>query len=352
MASNPPLDSTGDWLIDYFGPWLNDTHPNPAKPGELRWYLPGEDGKDYECRKGDSTVIAGQTVYAQSRTFIPSFFTDNPFYDAQKYAASLAAVPEEFRARLISGNFMLARQDQPNQVIPTAWIRAAQARWTSKPPQGVPMCAMGVDASGGGDDPMVMAPRHDGWFAPLIEIPGKDIPMDRIGPHCAGLVISHRRDDALVTVDMGGGYGGSTHDHLKANGVEVYGYKGAEGTTKRSRDGKMKFVNVRSAACWALREALDPAQEGGSPICLPDDPVLVADLTALTFEPTPNGIKVIPKEKVCEILMRSTDRGDAVVMSWWTGPKMITHYSQWQKDQRVGGMRNAPLKADLGPRRR
>lgn len=350
MASNPPLDSTGDWLIDYFGPWLNENHPNPAKPGELRWYLPAEDGRDRECDKGDWTMVAGQQVYAQSRTFIPSFFTDNPFYDAQKYATSLGAVPEEYRARLVSGNFMLARRDQPHQVIPTAWIRAAQQRWTAKPPQGVPMCAIGVDASGGGADPMVLASRHDGWFAPLIEVPGKDIPEDRIGPYCAGIVVSHRRDDALVTIDMGGGYGGSTHDHLKANGVEVYGYKGAEGTTKRSRDGKMKFVNVRSAACWTFREALDPAQEGGSPIALPDDPVMVADLTALTFDPTPNGIKVITKEKVCELLMRSTDKGDAIIMSWWSGPKMITHYHEWRADQRINRVKNPQV--NLGPRRR
>lgn len=350
MASNPPLDSTGDWLIDYFGPWLNDTHPDPALPGELRYFLPDDDGKDRECNAGEWTMVAGEKVFAQSRTFIPSRFTDNPFYDAQKYAASLAAVPEEYRDRLISGNFMLARRDQPHQVIPTAWIRAAQARWTPKPPPGVPMCAMGVDASGGGADPMIMAPRHDGWFSPLIEIPGKDIPDDRIGPFCAGLVVSERRDDALVTIDMGGGYGGSTHDHLKANGVELHQYKGAESTAKRSRDGKMKFVNVRSAACWMFREALDPAQEGGSPIALPDDPILVSDLTALTFEPTPNGIKVIPKEDVCKLLQRSTDRGDAVIMAWWHGPKVANVRGGWSAEH--GGKRRRSIAVDLGPRRR
>lgn len=350
MASNPPLDSTGDWLIDYFGPWLNETHPNPAMPGELRWFLPDEDGKDRECEEGEWIMLAGQKVYATSRSFIPSKFTDNPFYDAQKYASTLASVPEEFRGRLISGNFMLARADQANQTIPTAWIRAAQARWESKPPEGVPMCAIGVDASGGGSDPMVMAPRYDGWFAPLIEIAGKDIPVDFIGPHCAGLVVSHRKHDALVIIDMGGGYGGSMHDHLKGNDIEVIRYKGAEGTTKRSRDGNMKFTNVRSAAYWTFREALDPAQEGGSPIFLPEDPKLVADLTAPTFEMTPNGIKVEPKEKVCERLGRSTDRGDAAVMAWWAGPKMPTHFGVWQADQRVN--RRATPQVNLGARRR
>ncbi len=350
MASNPPLDPVGDWLIDYFGPWLNEKHPNPAQPGELRYFLPDEEGRDVECKKGDWTMVAGEKVYAQSRTFIPSRFTDNPFYNAQKYATALSGVPQEYRARLISGNFMLARQDQPYQVIPTDWIRMAQARWTPTPPEGIPMCAMGVDASGGGHDPMMIAPRYDGWFAPLIEIPGKEIPIDRIGPYCAGLVVSYRKHDALVIVDMGGGYGGSMHDHLIANGVEVQRYKGAEGTTRRSRDGKMKFTNVRSAAYWMFREALDPAQEGGSPIMLPEDPALVADLTAPTFEMTPNGIRVEAKEDVCDRLGRSTDRGDAVAMSWWAGAKMPSHYGVWQADQRVNPRRE--FQVDLGPRHR
>jgi hypothetical protein len=351
-TGNPPTRAKGLWVIKRWGAWLDPTHPNPAKPGELRWYTTDEEGRDVEVDGPGPHLIGGEMVRAKSRTFIRSKLSDNPDLASTNYASTLAALPKELRDAYRDGRFDASLKDDPHQIIPTSWIRLAQQRWTSRPPQGVPMCAMGVDASGGGEDPMVMAPRHDGWFAPLIAIPGKDIPVDRIGPHCAGLVVSHRRDDALVIVDMGGGYGGSMHDHLKANGVEVCGYKGAEGTTKRSRDGKLKLVNVRTAAYWSFREALDPAQEGGSPIMLPEDPELVADLTAATFEVTPHGIRAESKEKVCERLGRSTDKGDAAVMSWWTGPKMITHFSQWRADQRAGGARNAPLKANLGPRRR
>jgi hypothetical protein len=53
-----------------------------------------------------------------------------------------------------------------------------------------------------------------------IEVPGKDIPMERAGAYCAGIVVSHRRDGALVVVDMGGGYGGPIYEHLSANHVE------------------------------------------------------------------------------------------------------------------------------------
>jgi hypothetical protein len=91
----------------------------------------------------------------------------------------------------------------------------------------------------------------------------------------------------------------------------------------------MKFVNVRTAALWGMREALDPGQPGGSPIALPPDPKLLSDLVAPTFEITPQGIKAEPKEKVMERLGRSPDRGDTVVMCWYAGPRYATHAMEW-----------------------
>ena len=263
-----------------------------------------------------------------SRTYIHASVSDNPWYAASDYERQLDAMPEPYRS-LLMGGFKTSFKDQDNQVIPTSWVIKAQTRWNPKPPTEVPMCAIGVDASGGGNDPMVLARRYDGWYAPLIKIPGKDIPMDRAGSYCAGQVLSYRRDDALITIDLGGGYGSSMYEHLKANDIAVKGYKGAEGTTRRSIEGKLKFVNTRSAAYWRMREALDPGQPGGSPISLPDSPELVADLTAPTFEPTPAGIRIESKEKVCDRLGRSTDSGDAVVMAWWEGERKVENALDW-----------------------
>jgi hypothetical protein len=351
LATNPPLTAEGLWVNKMFAPWLDPTYPYPAKDGELRWVISDEDGKDeWVAGPNDTrTNSKGKVIRPTSRTYIRAQVSDNPFYAATDYERQLDAMPEPYRS-LLMGGFHTTFKDAPNQVISTAWVKLAQERWKPKPPEGVPMCAIGADASGGGDDPMVLAPRYDGWFAPLIEVPGKEIPIDRIGPYCAGLVVSHRRDNALIVIDMGGGYGGSMHDHLKGNEVEVQRYLGAESTTRRSRDGKLHFTNTRSAAYWSFREALDPAQPGGSPIALPDDPILVADLTAPTFEPTPHGIRIESKEKVCERLGRSTDHGDAVVMAWWSGAKMPTHYHEWRADQRLN--RNAPIKVNMGSRRR
>jgi hypothetical protein len=117
----------------------------------------------------------------------------------------------------------------------------------------------------------------------------------------------------------------------------------------RTHDRQMGFPNLRSAAIWKFREALDLSQPGGSPIALPDSPTMVADLTAPTYEVTPRGYKVESKEDVCARLGRSTDEGDAVVMAWTSGAKRATHHREWTSED--GGRRKS-ISVDLGPRRR
>jgi hypothetical protein len=338
LATNPPITAEGQWIVGYFRPWLDITHHNPAKPGDLRWFVTDPDGKDMEVDGPEPITFPGLTkpTIPKSRTFIPAALADNPFLINTGYQAELDALPEPYRSAVRDGNFMAARQDAPNQVIPAAWVISAQERWTKTPPRGIPMCTLSVDASGGGDDPMVLSSRHDGWFAELIEVPGKSIPMASIGKFSAGVVVAHRRDGATVVVDMGGGYGSALYEHLKDNDIQTVAYKGAETATKRTFDRKLGFVNKRSESYWKFREALDPNQPGGSPIALPPDPKLVADLTAPTFEIVARGVKVEPKEKIIERLGRSTDRGDAVVMAWSAGATMATHASVWSqagKDQ-------------------
>lgn len=331
IASNPPVDSVGDWLIDFFGPWLNHTHHNPAKPGELRWFIINGEGKSQEVPGPEPVTIGGATYEPHSRTYIPAGLEDNPFIDAPDYRKRLQAMPEPYRSILTSGNFMLARQDDQWQAIPTDWVRQAQARWTPSPPQGVPMCAMGVDPAAGGQDETVIATRHDGWYAPLLAVPGSKTPN---GKDIAGLIVVNRRDGAQVAIDMGGGYGGVPYTQLKDNGIEAAAYKGAEASARRTADKKLGFTNKRSEAYWRFREALDPSQEGGSPIALPDDPKLVADLTAPRFEVTSRGIKLEAKEDVCERLGRSPDRGDAVVMAWSVGSTAANIQGGWKAHNR------------------
>lgn len=350
LASNPPLDSTGDWLIEYFAPWLDPQHPDPAREGELRYFLPkgGDETGDRECRPDEFIMLHGVKVTPQSRTFISSRFTDNPYYDHEQYAKSLAGLPDAERDKLISGNFLMDRQDDAWQCIPTAWIKAAQDRWTHVPPVGVPMCCIGVDVAQGGADDTVLAPRYDGWFAKLITEPGRSTPS---GTDVAGLVVSKRRDGCKVVIDIGGGWGGDAYAHLKANGVDVDSYMGVKPSVRRTKDKLLKFFNIRSEAYWRLREALDPGQEGGSPISLPPDPRLLAELTAPTYDIDRGQIRVMAKDAVVEKLGRSPDRADAVVMSWHGGAKAPDSYSMWRGEHR--SVHRAPaVKLGYASRRR
>lgn len=348
MGSNPPLDSVGDWLIEYFAPWLDPQHPNPAEEGELRYFQPKDDGQGYrECEKDDFIEIHGVRVAPQSRTFISSKFTDNAFYDAEQYAKSLAGLPDSVRERLTTGNFLLDRTDDIWQLIPTQWAKEAQARWKPQPPAGVPMCAIAIDVAQGGSDTTAVSPRHDAWFAKLIVVPGKETPD---GKSAAGVVIKHRRDNAPVIVDLGGGWGGDCYGHLKENGVDATGYLGVKATAGRSVDGKLGFTNVRTKAYWRFREALDPSQPGGSSVALPPDSVLLADLCAPRYRVTTNGIEAESKKDVVKRLGRSTDRGDAVVMCWSIGIKAaniqggFAQYGRNRKPQVVLGHRAARRK--------
>ncbi len=363
IGSNPPRTSDGLWLVRWFAPWLDPKFPDPAIPGELRWAIyvsRGEESEMVWVEGPGEYDMDGEKYLAKSYTFIPASLADNPYRDTPEYRAQLQSLPEPLRSQLLYGKFSTSMKDAANQTIPTAWVQLAQERWVEKPPKGVPMCAIGVDASGGGNDPMIMAPRYDGYFPALIEIPAADIPVKAAGSYCAGQVVAARRDRAEVTIDMGGGYGGPIYEKLVENDIEPNRYKGAEKSMRRSRDGQMKFTNVRSAALWAFREALDPDQPGGSPIMLPPDQRLLADLTAPTFKITPNGIQCEAKDDVCKRLGRSTDRGDAAMMSWFFGPRALTHAMDWmdlrpgrrgvlQKSPQLVTSARAPLSAPRQP---
>lgn len=357
-ATNPPTTAEGLWIIQYWGPWLDPTHSNPAQPGELRWFVSDDEGRDKEVEGAGEYLIGGKMVKARSRSFIRSSLSDNPDLAQTDYDSILDGLPKELRDAYRDGRFDIGLKDNPHQLIPTSYVLAAQQRWVDFPPSGVPMCAIGCDIAQGGSDQSVFAIRHDGWYAPLMAVPGRETPD---GPSVAGRIVTMRRHNADVIIDMGGGYGGSAYDHLKGqiDSKELHAYKGATESVARSKDQQLKFVNKRTEAYWRFREALDPSEYQGSPISLPNDPELMADLTAPTYDIVrgPGGglaVKMETKEHLVKRLGRSPDKGDAVVMAWTAGKKAATHIGEWREDQRVGRLPGRPRrpKVNLGPRRR
>lgn len=320
VTSNPPTTAAGLWVIKYWAAWLDPLHPNPAMPGELRWYTT-INGVDTEVDGPGPHVIEGEPapVTARSRTYIPAALSDNPDLAATNYASVLASLPEELRRAYRDGDWSVGQKDDDFQVIPTAWIEAAQQRWSSEPPKGYAMTAMAVDVAPSGGDQRVIAYRYGGWFGPLVA--GKV--EDKTGRLTAAEVVKHRRDRCPVVVDLGGGWGGDAVIALKDNGISVVAFNGVSASTARTRDGKLRFRNKRAEATWRLREALDPEQEGGSVVALPPDAELKADLASYKWELTTGGILLEDKAKTKTRLGRSPDKGDTVVMCLSEGDNAV-----------------------------
>lgn len=315
VTGNPPMNEEGAWVIKYWGPWLDPNYPNPAKDGELRWFAVVK-GKDIEVDGPGPHVIDGVPYTAKSRTFIKARLEDNPELMASRYAATLEGMQEPFRTMLREGRFDVVTGDKDFQVIPTAWVLAAQARWKENGYQKFSMTAMAFDPAGGGVDKAELCWRHGGWYSKILSKQGEETAD---GSASAATIIRYRRDAAPIVVDIGGGYAGSVLIRLRDNNVDHIGFNGAHKSTKKTKDGKLKFENRRAEAWWLFREALDPDQEGGSVIALPPDSELRADLVAPTYEVGPRGIKIESKDHLRKRLGRSPGKGDVAVMCWSTG---------------------------------
>ena len=323
LATNPPLSAEGDFIIKMFRPWLDLTHHKPAKAGELRWYVTAPDGSDMEVDGPEPIQFPGETKVTTplSRTFIPASLSDNPFLVDTNYGAQLDALPEPLRSAIRDGNFMLSRQDDQFQVIPTSWVRQAMARWSAKPPEGVGMSALAVDVALGGGDDTTFARRHGHWFDEIISEKGKATP-DPLD--IASRLLMLMRDGSPIVIDMGGGYGSGVYSHLKNNvqGLTLFGHNGANKSAKRSRDGKLTFSNKRAEIWWKFREALEPNL--GEPVALPPDPELLSDLTTPRWKLTSAGIQIEAKDDIRKRLGRSPDKGDAVTMAWSEGEDSVS----------------------------
>lgn len=313
LTFNPPNSAEGRWIVDFFAPWLDPQHPAPAEPGELRWYAT-LDGKEIEVVDGQPFTHGGEMVYPKSRTFIPSRVTDNPYLVGTNYMATLQALPEPLRSRLLYGDFMAGIEDDAMQVIPTAWVDIAMGRWQPRTPKP-PMDSMGVDVARGGRDNTILARRHGWWFDQPLTYTGTQTPD---GPTVAGLVIAARRDEAVIHIDVIG-VGSSPYDFLRTAEQQVIGVNVSEAALGTDKSGRLRFLNQRSELWWKMREALDPNANNG--IALPPDPRLRVDLCAPTWTLRGPIIVVESREQIVDRIGRSPDWASAYVLSLLDTPK-------------------------------
>lgn len=308
MTFNPPMDDNGSWVVDYFLPWFaylypdQFQHPNPARPGELRWYR----------TEGDKQVeYTEPTEGAMSRTFIPARLADNPYLAETNYYDILNSLPEPLRSQLLFGDFSATAEDDPWQVIPTAWVRLAQERWKERERPSTPLTAVGVDCVRGGGDKFALAKRYGNWFDEVLKKPGREVPD---GPTAAGIIHQQigNQSPMVINIDIIG-VGGSTYDSTLPMYPQAWPVNAASRSDYTDRTGRLGMRNLRAEYHWRLREALDP--DHGDDLALPPDNELLADLCAPRWKLTAAGVQIEAKEDIKERIGRSPDTGEAVMLA-------------------------------------
>jgi hypothetical protein len=374
LAFNPPDTPEGRWVIKYFAPWLDPSHPNPAKDGELRYFTTVGEDQDYEVSSPQAFILKflpngdqvpwysfdradyppEQIITPESRTFIHARVTDNPYYMRTNYLQKLQALPEPLRSQMMNGDFFAGMKDDARQVIPSAWVLAAQNRWRERHAlihSGAVRLgeqdSLGADVARGGNmgaaeitaggDELVVSARYGSFWAELEVAKGLDI---NDGAKAAAVILGQRRDEAPVHIDVIG-VGTSPYDFLTTNGVYAIAVNGTAGGVGTDASGLLQFFNKRAELHWRMRERLDPAHP--DPAALPPDPQLLGDLTAARWWLGKSGIQIESNDDIKKRLGRSPDRGAAVILANINSPK---------RKSMLGGYMNLPQAGESYEERR
>jgi hypothetical protein len=66
LASNPPRSADGEWLMRWFEPWLDPGFADPAKPGELRWFVRARGETVWSTAPAATRLTAKPTLHARA----------------------------------------------------------------------------------------------------------------------------------------------------------------------------------------------------------------------------------------------------------------------------------------------
>jgi hypothetical protein len=306
LTFNPP-DETGEWLIEYFGAWINPDHANPAEDGDIRYFI-RKDDMDMEVDSGDPVLINGTEYNPQSRTFFHARVEDNPVLLRTNYRDQLNTLPEPLRTQLLTGDMSVGRKDDDWQVIPTAWLLLAEKRYAENGKPNLKLRGLGADPKRGGKDEFGLARLFGDYF----EVEGHTGAYD--GDTGADLIIEAMQGETAPVYIDSIGIGSSVYDVLRKTHETHAMNAGESAGNATDKSGKYHFANQRSLWWWRFREALDP--NSGYEIALPPIRKLRQDLRAPRYKRQGGKIIVESKEDIKKRTGRSTDYADPVVQVW------------------------------------
>ena len=333
MTFNPPGSeddatgqiASGQWVVDYFAPWLDERHVNPAAPGEVRHFITNPAGEEEEVDSDDPVELklGGEVFIAEpeSRTFIPSTVKDNPYLAGTDYEHNLLSLREPLRSKMLLGDFRKGILDTPFQILPSSWVDEAMERWTPDGRAAREMSAMGVDVARGGTAWTVLSPRHGFWWDKLERHPGS---RTRDGGEVAAVCTRRLGGaSAMINIDANG-VGASPFDIMKGAGMRINGVIPQQ---RRGliRLGAIECYNMRTWLLWVLSMILDPSN-GLNP-ALPKDKRLRSDMVSLQYHYVGKQVLAESKDEVRARLHRSTDDLDAICLSLFN----VAHEPEWSR---------------------
>jgi phage terminase large subunit len=206
------------------------------------------------------------------------------------------------------------------QLINQAWIDRARARWDAYvakfgevPPKAVKPI-VGLDIAEFGNDSNAFCPRYGGWVAPITTWKGID-PNDtatRAAGLCATIEARQIFVDALgVGAGVPGGVKEKSRKFHSPTPLQVFGVKVSRSPNFKAQEGE--FGVMRDQLWWAMREWL----RTDTSAMLPPDEDLIEELIAPTYGYDKKGkIKVMDKDAMREVLKRSPDRGESLMLTF------------------------------------
>ena len=194
--------------------------------------------------------------------------------------------------------------DGADQFIPSEHILGAmKAQPTEAMYKDMPVI-LGIDASGGGDDPWAVCKRQ-GAHTHNIELFHSIDDMEM----CSKLIVMMNTEPKpdKVFVDITGGYGNGLVSRMRQ-----LGYSDVIGVNFGSSSPDPSYSDMRT---YMYAKAKDWLAEQGN--CIPDDPKLEQDLAAQEKRDQTNGrIRLMKKDEVRKKINRSCDRSDSFVLTF------------------------------------
>lgn len=108
-TTNPDASS---WVKRFLAPWLDRKFPDPARSGEVRWFVRVKGEIHWARAAGELKERFGEKEQPKSCTFIKASVYDNKILLAKDpgYLANLMALPPVERARLLDGDWDIVNE--------------------------------------------------------------------------------------------------------------------------------------------------------------------------------------------------------------------------------------------------